>query len=138
MVTHLNIILNVDCLTSVKWPFTLAALTSGSCLYCANVSYFKDGWAVNLNASIKAQHKHETTMRAVRVNGKITEVKQSTLRLILRWVTIWNPNILSFLVWLWLALLISLSFGKNSIGLSCIKHCEALLEIFCLTNSEQL
>ena len=54
----------------------------------------------NLNASIKAQYKHEPTMREVRVNGKITEVKQSALRLILRWVTIWDPNILSFLVWL--------------------------------------
>ena len=29
-------------------------------------------------------------MGAVRVNGKIAEVKQSALRLILRWVTIWE------------------------------------------------
>ena len=29
----------------------------------------------NLNASIKAQHKHEPTMKAVRVNGKISVVK---------------------------------------------------------------
>ena len=29
-----------------------------------------------LNASIRAQHKHEPTMRSVRVNGQITEVKQ--------------------------------------------------------------
>ena len=30
----------------------------------------------NLNTSIRAQHKHEPTMRAVKVNGQITEVKQ--------------------------------------------------------------
>ena len=48
-----------------------------------------------MNASIKA-HKHEPTMRAVRENGRITEVKQSALRLILRWVTIWDQNILPF------------------------------------------
>ena len=41
-----------------------------------------------MNASIRAQHKHEQAMKEVRVNGKITEVKQSALRLILRWVTI--------------------------------------------------
>ena len=29
-----------------------------------------------MNASIRAQHKHEPAMKAVRVNGKITEVKQ--------------------------------------------------------------
>ena len=39
---------------------------------------------------------HEPTMRAVRVNVKITEVKQSALRIVLTWVTIWDPNILSF------------------------------------------
>ena len=33
-------------------------------------------------------------MKPVRVNGKIFEVKQPALRL--RWVTIWDPNILSF------------------------------------------
>ena len=90
MATHHSITLNAECLTSVKWPFTLTALTFGPCLHFANISYFKDGWAVNfnfylqtdnripnLNASIKAQHKQEPTVRAVRVNGKITEVKQS-------------------------------------------------------------
>ena len=63
-----------------------------------NFNFFpqRDNRIPNLNASIKAQHKHEPTMRAVRVNGKISEVKQSALRLILRWVTIWDPNILSF------------------------------------------
>ena len=45
---------------------------------------------------LKHMHKHEPTMKAVRVNGKITEVKQSALRLILRWVTISDSNILSF------------------------------------------
>ena len=29
-----------------------------------------------MNASIRAQHKHEPAMKAVRVNGKITVVKQ--------------------------------------------------------------
>ena len=29
-----------------------------------------------MNASISAQHKNEPTMKAMRVNGKITEVKQ--------------------------------------------------------------
>ena len=69
MATHHSITLNAECLTSVKWPFTLTALTFGPCLHFANISYFKDGWAVNfnfylqtdnripnLNASIKAQH----------------------------------------------------------------------------------
>ena len=32
-----------------------------------------------MNASITDQHKHEPAMKAVRVNGKITEVKQSNL-----------------------------------------------------------
>ena len=30
----------------------------------------------NLNASIRAQHKHEPTMRETKVNGQITEAKQ--------------------------------------------------------------
>ena len=30
-----------------------------------------------MNASIRVQHKHEPIMRAVRVNGQITEVQQS-------------------------------------------------------------
>ena len=47
MVTHLGNILGLDSLTSVNWPFTLSAFTFGSCLYCANVSYCKDGWTVN-------------------------------------------------------------------------------------------
>ena len=42
----------------------------------------------NLNISIKAEHKHEPAMKAVIVNGKITEVKQSRPGTILRWVTI--------------------------------------------------
>ena len=29
-----------------------------------------------MNGSIRAQHKHKPTMRAVKVNGHITEVKQ--------------------------------------------------------------
>ena len=49
-----------------------------------------------MDASIKAQHKHEPTMWRVRVNSKVTEVEQSALRLIPIWVTIWDPNILVF------------------------------------------
>ena len=69
---HLSIILHLDCLNSVIWPFILTAFTLGSCLYCANISHYKDGWAVNfktfsqrdnrtskLNTSIRAQHNHE-------------------------------------------------------------------------------
>ena len=41
-----------------------------------------------VNDTIRAQHKHEPTMRAVKVNGQITEVKQLRPRLILKWVTI--------------------------------------------------
>ena len=67
-------------------------------------------------------------MRAVRVNGKISEVKQAALWLILRWVTIWDPNILSFFSLAMIGknvrqireicqiLLISLSFGKTQLS----------------------
>ena len=34
----------------------------------------------NLNASIRAQHRHEPKVKAMRVNGQITEVKQSMSR----------------------------------------------------------
>ena len=37
----------------------------------------RDNRIPNLNASIIAQHKHEPAMKAVRVNGHITEVKQT-------------------------------------------------------------
>ena len=87
----------------------------------------RDNRIPNLNASIKAQHKNEPTMRTMRMNGKISEVKQSALRLILRWVTIWDPNILSFFTLAMIGknirqisqicqiLLINLSFGKTQI-----------------------
>ena len=41
-----------------------------------------------------SQYKHDPKVKTVRVNGQITEVKQQRPRLILRWVTIWNPCIL--------------------------------------------
>ena len=41
-------------------------------------------------------HKYEPAMKAMRVNGQITEVKQLKTILILRWVTIYDPYILSF------------------------------------------
>ena len=55
-----------------------------------NFNFFpqRDNRIPNMNASIRAQDKQEPALKAVRVNGKITEVKQSELRLILRWVTI--------------------------------------------------
>ena len=91
-----------------------------------NFNFFpqRDNRIPNLNASIKAQHKHEPIMRAVRVNGKISEVMQPALRLILRWVTIWDPNILSFFSLAMIGknirqisqiLLISLTFGKSQL-----------------------
>ena len=61
------------------------------------------------------------------MNGKITEVKQSALRLILGWMTIWDPNILSFFSLAMIGknikqirqiLLISLSFGKTQMPVS--------------------
>ena len=66
MVTYFSIILGLDCLASVMWPYPLTAFTFRSCLYCANVSHYKDVWTVNfiiirspnLNASVIAQHKH--------------------------------------------------------------------------------
>ena len=100
------IAVNLDCLSSLIWPFNLTALSFELCMYCANVSHYKDGWAVNfnripnLNTSIRAQHKHESTIRKVRVNGQITEVKEPRPRLILRWVEILNPSIS---LWPWLA-----------------------------------
>ena len=110
MVTHLNILLGPYCLTSLIWPFTLTAFTFGSCLYCANVSYFKDGWAVNfvffsqmdnktpqLNASVMHNTSEQRGQWGWMVRqwaslGQIIEVKQSRPRLILRWVTIWQPH----------------------------------------------
>ena len=87
MVTHLNIILGHDCSTSVIWPFTLNAFTFESCLckcqplqgwVSSELDFFleRDNRLPNLNASIRAQHKHETKMRAARVNGQNNEVKQ--------------------------------------------------------------
>ena len=66
-------------------------------------------------------------MRAVRVNGKITEVKQSALGILLRWDTTWDPNILTFFTLAMIGknirqicqiLLISLSFGKTQMNIS--------------------
>ena len=44
-----------------------------------NINFFHKGiiGSPNLNASIRAQHKYEPTMKAVKVNCRITEVKQS-------------------------------------------------------------
>ena len=53
-----------------------------------------------MNASIRAQYKHEATMREVRMNGQITEVKQLLAWKLIGWVTIYDAYILSFSVWL--------------------------------------
>ena len=44
-------------LTSLIWPFPLTAFTFGSCLYCASVSQYKDGWAVNFNFFSQKDHR---------------------------------------------------------------------------------
>ena len=53
----------------------------------------------NMNASIRAQHKHEPVIKAVRVNGQITEVKQpkanlmilmSLIRYFIHWINCIN------------------------------------------------
>ena len=71
MVTHLSTIIGLDCLNSLILPFTLTASTFGWCLYCANVSLYKDGWAVNFKFFYKGmigspawmpQLKHNTIM----------------------------------------------------------------------------
>ena len=43
-----------------------------------NLNFFsrRDNRIPNMNASIRAQHKHEPNVKAVRVNGQITEDKQ--------------------------------------------------------------
>ena len=52
MVTHLSIVHGFSCLTSAIWPFTLTALTFGSCWF-GIVSHFKDGWALNFFHKLK-------------------------------------------------------------------------------------
>ena len=52
----------------------------------------RDSRIPNLNTSIRAQQKHEPTMREVRVNGQITEteVKQLLTWKIIGWVVIFS------------------------------------------------
>ena len=81
--------LSVDCLTSVIFPFTLTAFTAGSCLCCAVIEAFMLGILLSLcgkklkftaHPSLKwltfAQYQQDPKVKAVRVNGKISEVKQ--------------------------------------------------------------
>ena len=69
MVTHPIIYQANYCfLTSVIWPFTLTSLTFGSCLYCANVSHYKDGQAVNFNFFYCANVSHYKDGQAVNFN----------------------------------------------------------------------
>ena len=90
MVTHLSAVKANGCLTLLILPFTLTALTFGSCLVlCKCLAITKMGGAVNfnffhkgdnripyMNASIRAHHRHDPAMKAVRVNGHINKVKQ--------------------------------------------------------------
>ena len=46
----------------------------------------RDNRISHLNASIRAQHKHESTMRAVRVTDQITEVKQLYMSPVNNWM----------------------------------------------------
>ena len=56
-----------------------------------------------------AQYKHDPKVKAVRVNGQITEVKQPKTNLILRWVTFFSGRNISQIV------LIGWNFGKTQI-----------------------
>ena len=89
MVTHLSINLSGGCLISVIFPFTLTAFIAGSCLCCALIEAFMLGILLSLygyklkftaHPSLKwltfAQCQHDPKVKAVRVNGKISEVKQ--------------------------------------------------------------
>ena len=81
MVTHLITIQAHDCLTLLILPFTLTALTFGSCWYYALLRYLTWGSyypfvkRVKVNPSLKwitfAQYQHEPKVKAVRVNGRI-------------------------------------------------------------------
>ena len=48
MVTHLSINLSAGCLTSEVFPFTLTALTFGSCLCCTLIEAFNLGILLSL------------------------------------------------------------------------------------------
>ena len=121
MVTHCSIILNADCLTSGLWPFTLTALTFGPCLYWANVSYFKDGWAVNFNFF----PQRET---------QLTQLKHSPSKSQQWGQWEWMARLLKFLSFLAMIgknirqicqiLLISLSFGKTQMNWLVIRNSE--------------
>ena len=77
-----------------------------------------------MNASIRAQHKHEPAMKAVRVNGKITEVKQpqdqsksnSKMGDHLGSIHFVFFSVAENIRQICQILPISLNFGKNSIG----------------------
>ena len=67
-----------------------------------------------MNASIRAQQNHEPKVKAVRVNGQITEVKQSMSR----GSTRMGDHLFFQSSYDWQIcqiLLINLNFGKNSI-----------------------
>ena len=87
-----------------------------------------------MNASIAAQCKDEPAMKAVRVNGQVTEVKQLKTNLILRWVTITFclfsvAEILGNLDKFFNFLQISWNFGKTQISAQVIVNEEMNLTL---------
>ena len=77
MVTHLSTVKAYGCLTLLILPFTLTALTFGSCLCCALIEAFNLGILLSLCEKVKVQ-------------GWMSSVKQPLAFTVLRWVTIWR------------------------------------------------
>ena len=92
--------------TVLQWPghsLLLPSLLGHACIVqMFAITRMGDNGIPNLNTTIRAQHKQKPTMRTVRMNGQITEVKQPRPRLILRLVTILDPYISSFSVCLFM------------------------------------
>ena len=102
MVTHPRISHGIVVALSLNFSdltFTLIALIVGSCLYCTELRHLTwdliipcEKTMFTAHSSLKwqtlTQYKHDQNVKAVRVNGQITEVKQPIPWLVLRWVTI--------------------------------------------------
>ena len=114
MVTHPITKQATSCLTSLIWPFTLTALIVGSCLCCALIEASKLEILYPFEKKVKvhcssilemdAQYKHDSKVKAVRVTGQITEVKQ-----LVAWWDRWPFRIHTFCQ----ILLITCSFAKT-------------------------
>ena len=92
-----SLFFGLACLTSVIWPFTLTALTLGSCLYCVNASHYMDEGAVNFNFFHKGIIGPPTWMHSTNMSQqwgqwewmvRLVKLSNSKPRTILRWVTI--------------------------------------------------